>query len=127
MMFCGRIKRARDRAVAECERLREKLKEKKGHVDSLMTEANSLRERFGIACEARDAALKKIDDLKTADSAREVLTAKHQPLKHNKHRYQVFDEAGKIMAQQPMNHYRSKGDALMALRRLRAAKIEIED
>ena len=65
--------------------------------------------------------------LEQTDREREVLTAKHQPLKHNKHRYQVFDDTGKIVVQQPMNHYRSKDDALVALHRLSAAKIEIED
>ena len=126
-MFCGRIKRDRDRALAECERQRTKLEEKQGHIDSLMEEANGLRERFGIACEARDAALKKIEELEIADLAREVLIAKHQPLKHNKHRYQIFDDTGKILMQQPMNHYRSQADSLVALHRLRTAKIEIED
>ena len=112
-MFCGRIKRERDRAIEDR--------------DELAQRCASLTNDVRNAQLERDAARERVAALEQTDREREVLTAKHQPLKHNKHRYQVFDDTGKIVVQQPMNHYRSKDDALVALHRLSAAKIEIED
>ena len=115
MFFCGRIKRERDAAIRDR--------------DAVAQRAAMLTKNLHDTKLERDAALNRVKALEKIvrdATPTETMTAKHQGLKHNKHRYQVFDDAGKIIAQQPMNRYRSKGDALADLRRLIGAKIVVE-
>ncbi len=108
-----------------------------GQVESERQERIATQERLGTAINERDAARQELSHcreslevLRDMDEVREVLAAEIQVTTnrgHTKHRFQVFDAAGKVVTQEPMNKHDKKADALASARRLAAAKIEVKE